>query len=82
MAKQQEKLNKQGRKYIAGLAATTVKLWELACKEDGIATDSKFIVFSENNRAASFYNLAIQQYQEARQQYAVGGYVGLRLVSR
>ena len=28
----QERMNKQGRAYIAGLAATAESLWALACK--------------------------------------------------
>jgi len=79
MATMQERINKQGQAYIAGLAATAKSLWALACNEDGIPVDSKFAVFSDGNRAAKLHDRAMQQYFEARQQYADGGYVGLRI---
>lgn len=77
----QERLNKHGQMYIAGLANTARQLWVKACEADGIPPESKFVVFSDGNRFAVFYNLAVGQLLEARSEYAAGGYVGLRIVN-
>lgn len=75
----QEKLNTQGRKYIAQGRATVAQLWRKACDHDGIPYDSQFVVFSENNPWAPWYNKAMAQYLEACRQYEAGGYVGLSI---
>lgn len=73
----QENLNKHMVKTITGWANTARVLWLKACEFDGIAPESKFVVFSEGNKYAKFYNQAMTQLFEARQQFADGGYVGL-----
>jgi len=78
----QERLNKQGQKYIAGLANTIKVLWEKACEFDSVPVESKFVVFSDGNKFAKFYGIAMNQYFEARQQYVDGGYVGLSVRDR
>lgn len=75
----QEKLNKSGLEYIAGLAAASARLWELACAEEGIPADTVFAVFGDDNRAARLLNQVRRQLVEARGQYAAGGYVGLSM---
>ncbi|MFH1031165.1 MAG: hypothetical protein V1767_01140 [Chloroflexota bacterium] len=75
----QEKINEQGQKYIAGLKATAGILWIKACEFDNIPPDSKFVVFSDENKFAKFYNQALLQMEEAKNQYAAGGYVGLTI---
>lgn len=75
----QERLNAQARKHIAGLANTARLLWTKACEQDQIQPDSKFVVFSEGNKFAEFYNICIGQLFAARREYACGGYVGLTI---
>ena len=75
----QEQLNKQARDYIVGLRNTAQQLWIKACEFDGIPADSKFVVFSDENKFAKFYGIAMGQMFDARQQFADGGYVGLRI---
>lgn len=75
----QEQINAAGQKYIAGLAATAKELWRKACEYDGIPPDAVFVCFSKENPYADFYNRVMGQLQEARQQYAAGGYVGLSI---
>lgn len=75
----QERLNAQGRKHIAGLANTAKVLWAKACEHDEIPTDSKFVVFSDGNKFAEFYNICIGQLFQARREFACGGYVGLTI---
>jgi hypothetical protein len=49
------------------------------CEADGIPPDSKFVVFSNDNKYVQFYNQAQKQLWEAEQQYRDGGYVGLTI---
>ena len=77
----QERLNRQGQNYIVGLRNTARQLWIKACEFDGISPDSKFVVFSDGNRFAVFYNQAIGQMMQARQEYADGGYVGRHIAN-
>lgn len=82
MAKLQERMNKHGLKYIVGLQNTVRALWRKACEFDGVTVDAKFVVFSDGNKFARFLDNAQTQLIEARDQYRVGGYVGLRVNSR
>ena len=41
---------------------TIQELWTLACKEEGIPPDSKFVVFSDNNYWAKRYDKAVSLY--------------------
>lgn len=82
MTAMQEKLNRQGQAYIAGLAATAKVLWRKACEADDMPPDTKFAAFSKDNKYAKFYNITMTQFMEARQQYADGGYVGLTTTRR
>lgn len=75
----QEQLNKAGLDYIEGLRNTAARLWVLACEAEGVPADSRFVVFSDDNRAARLCNAARARLSEARAQYAAGGYVGLRI---
>uniref|UniRef100_A0A7C2EIN5 Uncharacterized protein n=1 Tax=Ammonifex degensii TaxID=42838 RepID=A0A7C2EIN5_9THEO len=79
---EKEKLNKQAQKYIASLAATALDLWRKACEYDNIPPESKFVVFSADNPYVLFYNRILTELQEARQQYAASGYVGLTIKGR
>jgi hypothetical protein len=38
---------------------TIPQLWQLACQYDGIAPESKFVVFSQDNPFARKYNFAM-----------------------
>ncbi len=75
----QEQINRQGLAYIAGLHQAVRDLWAKMCDEEGISADSKFVVFSENNKFKPFYDNALTQLWEAETQYKAGGYVGLRI---
>jgi len=75
----QEAINRTGQKYIAGLKFTVAQLWRQACGHDDIPPGSKFVVFSEDNPYVIFYNKAMREFMEAREQYRDGGYVGLRI---
>jgi hypothetical protein len=75
----QDAINWQGERYIQGLRHVAGQLWRKACDFDGIATDSRFVVFSKENKFAAFYNQAMLRLSEARQEFADGGYVGLRI---
>ena len=78
-SKFQEKMNRQGQQYIAGLQNTVRVLWEKCCEEDGIPVDSRFVVFDDNNKYNKFYNKAVKEWMEAIAQYRAGGYVGLTM---
>jgi hypothetical protein len=45
-----------------GYSYTIPELWELACKEDKIPTDSKFVEFSPDNYWAKQYDKAMTLY--------------------
>lgn len=75
----QEKLNKQGQNYINDLKLMVAQLWEKACEFDGIPPDSKFVIFSDENKFAKFHGQAILQLWAAQAEYAAGGYVGLKI---
>jgi hypothetical protein len=75
----QERINKQGQDYIAGLQNTVKRLWVSMCEEDNIPPDSQFVEFNPNNKFTPFYHAAMAQLQEARSQYRAGGYVGLTI---
>ena len=51
---------------IADMEATVRRCWELACKEEGIPIDNSFVCFSEGNRWAKGYDIAIRKLMEAR----------------
>lgn len=70
----------EGRKFIAGMARTVKALWAKACEFDGIPVDSTFVVWSEGNKFAPFYERAMTQYLDACREYEAGGYVGVRIV--
>jgi len=78
----QEKINRQGEKYIADMRSTVGVLWRKMCEEDGIDPAAKFVVFSETNKYKPFYDKAMSQLWEAEEQYRAGGYVGLRVGKR
>ena len=69
----------EGRKYIARMAATVKACWAAACKADDIPVDSTFVVWSDGNKYAPFYERAMTQYLEACAEYEAGGYVGVRI---
>ena len=69
----------EGRKYILTLAATVRAGWARACELDGVPADSTFVVFSDGNKVAPFYERAMAQYLESCRQYEAGGYVGVTL---
>lgn len=75
----QENINRTGQKYIDGLRSTRTQLWKQACEFDSIPVDSKFVVFSKDNKFAEFYNLSCLRLSEAIAQYRAGGYVGLKI---
>ena len=77
----QERLNRKVRRHIAGLKATASELWKRCCEHENIPTDSKFVVFSDDNPFVSLYNQAVGQLQDAIVQYRAGGYVGLQIVN-
>lgn len=79
MAEMQERLNAGGEEHIKALTVICARLWALACEHDEVDPRSRFVVFSDSNRAARLYNSALTQLGEARAQYAAGGYVGLRI---
>ncbi len=76
----QVQLNKSGTSYIAALQQTALKLWQQACEFDGFPINTKFAVFSEENKFAYFYNQVRAQLSDARRDYSAGGYVGLRMM--
>jgi len=48
-------------------ARTEIKaLWEAACIEANVPTDSKFVCFSETNRAAVIHNQAMGEFMKLR----------------
>lgn len=78
----QENLNRQGRQHIVNLAHVVGDLWKKCCEHDGIEPGASFVVFSGDNPYQGFYNTAVKQFVEAKVQYAVGGYVGLKIDAR
>ncbi len=79
----QEMLNRQGQKYIKGLADMVHVLWEKMCEDVGIPEDSKFVEVSvlEASKYHKFYDIALCELWAAQREYAAGGYVGLRIVA-
>jgi len=75
----QEQINKRGQEYIANLQATVHRLWAKCCEAEGIPADSKFVVFSNDNKFKSLYDQALKQLWQAQAEYAAGGYVGLAI---
>lgn len=63
------------RKVLKRWAATVKATWKRACEEDNIDPNSKFVVFSDNNKFAKFYDKAVQEYQENLRTYQEGGYL-------
>jgi hypothetical protein len=66
---------------VIDLAHVVHQLWEKCCEEDDIAVDSKFAVFSKENRFVPFYERAKTMYDEALSEYNAGGYVGLQILN-
>jgi len=73
------KIDKQGKQYIADLAATVRQIWNQACDYDGILRDSRFVCFSGDNPFLKFHVQSLNQYFEAVKAYRAGGYIGLRI---
>ena len=71
-----------GIAYIETLAATVRATWAACCRADDIAEDSLFVVFSETNPIAPFYDRAVVQLREARAAFMVMGYCGLSPATR
>jgi hypothetical protein len=53
--------------------------YRAALKHDGMPEDTKFAVFSASNPFAKFVDLAFAELTRRQQEYAAGGYVGLRI---
>jgi len=70
---------KNGLRAIADMRATVKSAWNSACEHEQIPTDSKFVVFSDDNPFSPFYDKAVRQLMEMMEQYQAGGYIGLRL---
>ena len=75
----QEQINKRGQEYIAHLQVTVHQLWVKCCEAEGIPADSKFAVFSNDNKFKPFYDQALKELWQAQAEYAAGGYVGLAI---
>ena len=75
----QQKINRHGQEYIASLEDAVRQLWAKCCEAEGIPADSKFVIFSDDNKFKPFYDQAVRQLQQARAEYAAGGYVGLTI---
>lgn len=70
---------RRNEQVLSAWANTASQLWQKACEFDGIPPDSKFVVFSSENKYARFHGLAMQRYFEAQHEAKAGGYVGLTL---
>jgi len=79
-----EKLNKQGQQYIVDLAHAASDLWKRMMEDLGLPPDSKFVEanFLASSKYHKFYDIAQTRYWQAKQEYAVGGYVGLKIGQR
>ena len=75
----QEKLNNKARQTITAARNTVGQCWRQACEFDDIPADSKFVVFSDGNPYAKWYNLAMTEYLRLCREYENGGYVGLTI---
>ena len=75
------RLHRQGQQTIVDLQRTVKSIWNTMCEADGIPSDSKFVVFSEetNGKYGVYYNRAIDELRQAIAEYQAGGYVGLRI---
>lgn len=71
---------RNGEVYIQGLRNTVQELWKRMCEEDGIPPDSRFVIFSPDNKYQPLYNNALQELWNAQAQFKAGGYVGLKIV--
>ena len=78
-SKFQENINRRGLDYIDSLRAIAAQLWKKACEEDRIPLESKFVVFSQDNKYVPFYNRAVGMLHQAEAEYQAGGYVGLKI---
>lgn len=61
------KAQKRAMKLMDKAQTNVSRLWNLMCDEDGIPTDSKFVVFSPANRYSAEYNKAVTVFQNLRQ---------------
>ena len=52
------KLVNHWRKVLDAQAAVS-NLWKLMCEEEGVPTDSKFVVFTSTNKYSAEYNKAV-----------------------
>jgi len=73
----QEKINQQGRRYLASLAHAARLAWRHACEWDGIPPDTKFVAFSPDNPHAKWHDRILTELRRARAAYRAGGYEGL-----
>ena len=55
------------------------KLWQQACRYDGIDPTSRFAVFSDENPYARLHSSAVQQAFDRAAEWRAGGYVGLAI---
>ncbi len=70
---------KSGLEYIAGLRATCKAVYQSALKHDGMPSDTKFAVFSDDNPFVPYHDKAMSELWAAMREYQAGGYVGLRI---
>ena len=50
---------------LRSLYLKTQELWDKMCAEDGIPQNSKFVVFSPDNKYQAVYNEAMTKYMDA-----------------
>lgn len=55
---------------LNGMKADVKALWVLACQHDGVPTDSKFVVFSNDNQNAMGHNRAMLEFIKTRNRIA------------
>lgn len=77
----QEKLNRQGQQHIINLAHTIRQLWRKMMQDLCLPKDSKFADADllKTSKYHQFYDKALSQYWQAKDDYANGGYVGLTI---
>lgn len=76
-----EQERKSGIQYLEDLRAAISTVWQKACEFDGMPPETKFAMFSKDNRYAKAYNDLMRQYREGMTECTAYGYTGMRIAN-
>ena len=70
---------KKGADYVLSVQFAWRQVFEKACEHEGIDTNSKFVVFTDDNPFTPYVDKAAAEYFRVLGEYQAGGYVGLTM---